>query len=67
MTNSVGGKFAKLGDYPYMALLGYRMPNPKTGDIGTFYTCGGSLINKWYVLTAAQCIIDNDGKDLTLS
>ena len=43
----VGGKVANIGDYPYMALL--KMADGK-------YACGGSLINKWYVLTAAHCI-----------
>ena len=63
----VAGKRAKLGEYPYMALLRYRMPDPKTGEMGTFYLCDGSLINKWYVLTAAHCIKNNKGEDLTLT
>ena len=43
----VNGKVANIGDYPYMALL--KMVDGR-------YSCGGSLINKWYVLTAAHCI-----------
>ena len=49
-THIVGGTKTKLGDFPYMALLNYN---------GSF-ECGGSLINKWYVLTAAHCMIDKD-------
>ena len=45
----VGGSIAKLGEYPYMALLGYNV------DGDTLYACGGSLLNKKYVLTAAHC------------
>ena len=67
LTNIVGGKTAKFGDFPYMALLGYRSDLPITGKTDTFYTCGGSLINKWYVLTAAHCIKDSAGEDLPLS
>ena len=37
------------GEYPYMALLVYQ-------DNGIVrYGCGGSVINRWYVLTAAHC------------
>ena len=48
LSNIVGGTITKLGDFPYMALLGYDGK----------YECGGSLINKWYVLTAAHCMFD---------
>jgi len=55
ISNIVGGSITKLGDFPYMALLGYDV----FGQI--YYTCGGSLINKWYVLTAAHCVQDTQG------
>ena len=47
----LGGQSTKPGEITFMALLGYeKLP----GLI--FYTCGASIINKWYVLTAAHCI-----------
>ena len=30
------------------------------GDIGTLYTCGASVINKHYVLTAAHCVVNTE-------
>ena len=52
LANIVGGKVAKVGEFPYMALLANN----------GYYTCGGSVINKWYVLTAAHCMqFDYDG------
>ena len=45
----VGGNYSKLGEFPYMALLGYQI------DDKILYTCGGSVINSKYVLTAAHC------------
>ena len=51
--NIVGGKDSKPGEFPYMALLSSSADqnSPK-------YHCGGSLINKRYVLTAAHCHSD---------
>ena len=56
ISNIVGGRKTKLGDFPYMALLGKIALDGKI-----LYSCGGSLINKWYVLTAAHCIRSPNG------
>lgn len=45
----VGGTTTQRGQFPFMALLGYEK------SIGTLYLCGGTLLNRRYVLTAAHC------------
>ena len=45
----IGGDDARLGEFPYMALLGYLLG----GDV--YYLCGGSVLNEKYILTAAHC------------
>ena len=39
----------KIGEFPFMALLG----SGQEGNIT--WKCGGSVINKWFVLSAAHC------------
>lgn len=45
----IGGKDAKLKEFPHMAILGYGPRN------NIEWRCGGSLISERYVLTAAHC------------
>ncbi|CAH1173515.1 unnamed protein product [Phaedon cochleariae] len=46
----IGGIAVDPGDYPWMALLEYSSNN------GRRFGCGGTLINRRYVLTAAHCV-----------
>ncbi|XP_060521818.1 phenoloxidase-activating factor 3-like [Cylas formicarius] len=46
----INGEDALLNEFPWMALLSYQT---RTGPT---FRCGGSIINKNYILTAAHCI-----------
>jgi trypsin len=44
----VGGEDANINEFPYLVSLRYYEEN--------IHFCGGSIISKWHILTAAHCL-----------
>lgn len=59
----IGGFKVGIGEYPWSALLMYK---PFVGDGAIEFNCGGSLISRKHVLSAAQCVISSGSSGFTL-
>ena len=46
-----GGEDTAIGEFPFLALLGKK----RRKKPGIFWSCGGTIVNKWYVISAAHC------------
>lgn len=47
----VGGQYARIEDFPHSAFVVIRCYRGTYAD----FTCGGSILNQWLILTAAHC------------
>ncbi|KAG7204081.1 hypothetical protein KM043_001932 [Ampulex compressa] len=60
MDRIIGGKNASLGAYRWIARIGYTgVPGLKEDELT--YRCGGTLISRLYVVTAAHCVSNLPG------
>ncbi|XP_037088087.1 serine protease 7-like [Pollicipes pollicipes] len=50
----VGGVEVALGEFPWLAILGYEVQ----GTVEVDFNCGGAVINDRYVVSAAHCVTD---------
>ncbi|XP_054259697.1 venom protease-like [Macrosteles quadrilineatus] len=58
----VGGQDAALGEWPWIAALGYT----SSSRAGLQWLCGGALVTNRHVITAAHCVVIPQDKTLSV-
>ncbi|KAF0295469.1 Melanization protease 1 [Amphibalanus amphitrite] len=61
----VGGQETEVGEYPWVALLGYQSLDNRRAPVS--FECGGTLISLQHVLTAAHCVDELPIRDARLA
>ncbi|XP_068238823.1 trypsin-1-like [Palaemon carinicauda] len=56
--NIIGGEVAEHGEFPYQVSVQHK------GIFGQIHVCGGSVLDKMYVLTSANCIESISAKNI---
>lgn len=59
----VGGQVVRKGEFPWQALLQREYTEQGTKYIGK---CGGSIINEYWILTAAHCLEGSKTNEFTV-
>ncbi len=57
-TRVVGGQQAAVGQFPWTAAVSFRLE-------GATYSCGGTVVGRSWIVTAAHCVTDLDGRVLS--
>ena len=58
MFRIINGEKGNIKKYPYLVSMGYGRNH---------HLCGGSILNKWWILTAHHCIDGNKAKNLMVT
>ena len=61
----IGGYNAKINEIPWQVSIQEPMPPVLGVSLGWVHFCGGSILNKKWILTASHCVKRKDGRIIT--